>query len=63
MLWNRYKARELRSIHAAHEQHGKVVRLGPNEVSVASVDDGIRIIYSGGFDKDQWYPNQFDNYR
>ena len=62
ILWKRYTSQENRSIHAAHLKHGKIVRLGPNEVSVASVDDGIRIIYGGGFEKSEWYSNQFDNY-
>ena len=63
MLWKRYAEQENITIHAAHEKHGKIVRLGPNEVSINSVDDGIRIVYSGGFEKPSWYPNQFDNFR
>ena len=62
ILWKRYREQENRTIHAAHEKHGKIVRLGPNEISIDSVDDGIRIVYSGGFEKGSWYPNQFDNY-
>ncbi|KAL9124358.1 MAG: hypothetical protein Q9217_006308 [Psora testacea] len=62
ILWKRYREQENTTIHAAHEKYGKIVRLGPNEVSVASVDDGIRTVYGGGFDKWPWYPNQFDNY-
>lgn len=62
ILWKRYKAQENRTIHAAHVKCGNIVRLGPNEVSVACVDDGIRTVYSGGFEKWSWYPNQFENY-
>ncbi len=62
ILWKRYSEQENRSIHAAHQKHGDIVRLGPNEVSVACVDEGVRTIYSGGFEKWPWYENQFQNY-
>lgn len=62
ILWKRYTNQENRSIHAAHVKQGDIVRLGPNELSVNCVDRGIRTIYSGGFEKWNWYPNQFDNY-
>ena len=62
ILWKRYSAQENKTVHAAHEKHGKIVRLGPNDVSVASVDDGIRIVYGGGFEKWAFYPNLFDNF-
>ena len=39
--WKRRKGYESRSIFAAHQRHGPVVRLAPNEVSVASLD-GLR---------------------
>lgn len=62
MLLKRYSQRENRTIHAAHVKHGNLVRLGPNEVSVACVDNGIRTVYSGGFEKWNWYSNLFPNY-
>jgi len=62
ILLKRYEDEENRAIHAAHVKHGDVVRLGPNEVSVSCVDEGVRTIYSGGFEKWSWYPNQFDNF-
>ena len=62
ILWKRYVAQENRAIHAAHVKHGEIVRLGPNEVSINCVDGGIRTVYSGGFEKWAWYPNQFENY-
>ncbi len=52
---------ENRNVRAAHEHKGSVVRLGPNEISVSSVDGGIKTIYSGGFEKGEWY-SIFDNY-
>src|SRR4051794_26779712 len=59
--WKRRTGFETRSIFAAHQNHGPIVRLGPNEVSVASLD-GLRQIYLGGFERDPWY-NQFMNYQ
>ncbi|KZF24939.1 cytochrome P450 family protein [Xylona heveae TC161] len=62
ILYCRWSGRENRSIQAAHAKYGPVVRLGPNEISVNSVEDGIRPVYSGGFEKHAWYPNVFSNY-
>lgn len=61
ILWKRFCKEENRTIHAAHVKHGDIVRLGPNEISVNCVDDGIRTIYTGGFEKWPWY-DQFDNF-
>lgn len=60
ILWTRYKVRENRVIHAAHLKYGSVIRLGPNELSVNDIS-GVRTVYSGGFEKGQWY-SIFDNY-
>ena len=64
-LWILYKrcvGAENRSIHAAHLKHGPIVKLAPDQVSVNCVDGGIKTIYSGGFEKSNWYHNMFDNY-
>ncbi len=61
ILIKRFAQQENRTIHAAHVKYGDIVRLGPNEISVNCVDDGIRTIYTGGFEKWPWY-NQFDNF-
>jgi hypothetical protein len=58
--WKRRKGYESRSIFTAHQRHGPVVRLAPNEVSVASLD-GLRKIYIGGFERTEWFL-QFRNY-
>lgn len=50
------------TVHAAHQRLGPIVRIAPNEVSVNSVDGGIRTIYSGGYQKGDWYQNIFCNY-
>lgn len=62
ILWKRFRGKENFTIYAAHQQHGSLIRLGPNELSVNCVDGGIRTIYSGGFEKSVWYSNQFANY-
>ncbi|KAI9838354.1 MAG: hypothetical protein M1819_005622 [Sarea resinae] len=62
ILWTRYQCRENRTVNAAHEKYGPIVRLAPNEISVNSVEGGIRTVYSGGYDKHEWYSNLFDNY-
>ena len=62
MLWVRYNSRENRAVHNAHLKYGPIVRLGPNEISVNCVDGGIRTVYSGGFEKPDFYPNQFQNF-
>jgi Cytochrome P450 len=58
--WKRRKGYESRSIFAAHQRHGPVVRLAPNEVSVVSLE-GLRKIYIGGFERTEWFL-QFRNY-
>ncbi|KAL7270148.1 hypothetical protein RUND412_007155 [Rhizina undulata] len=61
ILWKTIFKQRNRSIHAAHQKHGPIVRLGPNEVSVSSLE-GLKTIYSGsGFDKSSWY-RVFENY-
>jgi hypothetical protein len=60
-LWIRFVNRENREIYGAHLKNGPVIRLGPNEISVNSVDGGIRAVYGGGFEKGDWY-SIFDNY-
>ena len=54
--WQRRRGRESRAIHAAHQQRGSIVRLAPNEVSVASLD-GLRTIYGSGsdFSRTNWF--------
>lgn len=62
ILWKRYRGKENRSIYTAHQRHGSIVRLGPTELSVNCVDNGIKTIYGGGFGKSHWYTNLFLNY-
>lgn len=60
ILWVRFSGRENRTLHALHQKHGSVVRIGPAEVSVNS-SEALKTVYQGGFDKHSWY-NVFSNY-
>lgn len=51
--WRRRNGRESRSIFAAHQRCGPIVRLGPNEVSIAS-QEGLHKVYFGGFTRTEW---------
>ncbi|OOQ88271.1 putative cytochrome P450 monooxygenase [Penicillium brasilianum] len=59
MLWRRFRMQNNRTIQAAHERLGPIVRLGPSEISINCVDDGIKSVYTGGFEKHEWYPRVF----
>ncbi|KAL8966285.1 MAG: hypothetical protein Q9197_006074 [Variospora fuerteventurae] len=61
ILWIRYTGVQVQTIHKAHLKHGPIVRLGPSDLSVNCVDGGIRTIYSGNFDKIDFY-DVFENY-
>ncbi len=60
ILMIRYYGRENREVHAAHCRSGAVVRLGPNEISVNSLEC-VKSVYVGGWEKSAWY-SVFTNY-
>ena len=65
-LWfsrQRKKQRELKTIYAAHQKHGPIVRLAPDEVSVVS-REGLRQIYTAGLEKTSFYSGSagFENF-
>ncbi len=49
----RQTGRESRSIFAAHQRAGPIVRLGPNEVSITS-HESLRKVYYGGYTRTDW---------
>ena len=59
ILWNRLSGQERKTIRDAHKRNGPIVRLGPNEISVGTVADGAKALYSGYFDKHIWFHNVF----
>ncbi|KAI1123097.1 cytochrome P450 [Nemania abortiva] len=56
----RFRSRENRTLLAAHRRCGQIIRVGPRELSVASME-AVKTIYQGGFDKHSWY-SVFDNF-
>ena len=53
--WLRYHGRENNAVWAAHQKHGPVVLLAPDEISVNCVENGTRTVYGKAFDKpDYW---------
>ena len=47
ILSKRSVEQETPTVHVAHQRLGPIIRLAPNEVSVNSVEGGIRTIYAG----------------
>ncbi|KAL5339063.1 cytochrome P450 [Aspergillus crustosus] len=62
IIWKRFRSQNNRTIHTAHERLGPIVRLGPSEISVNCVEDGIKPVYTGGFEKHEWYPRVFASF-
>ncbi|KAI9741288.1 MAG: hypothetical protein M1834_003005 [Cirrosporium novae-zelandiae] len=58
----RYGNLENQTLHRLHTEKGPILRIGPNELSVNCVDEGIRTIYGGGFEKHDFYVRLFKNY-
>lgn len=57
----RYRRVENRTLHALHHKYGPILRLGPNELSINTIDNGVKTIYGGNFEKGHWY-TVFDSY-
>ncbi|WPB07674.1 uncharacterized protein RHO25_012335 [Cercospora beticola] len=55
MLWVRYWDCENAIVFAAHNKHGGVVRLGPNELSINCIEDGVKTVYGRNFDRHDFY--------
>ncbi|KIW25316.1 uncharacterized protein PV07_08503 [Cladophialophora immunda] len=58
----RYMERNNAVTYAAHLKYGSVVRMGAKELSVNCVDNGIKTIYAGSWEKHAWYPQRFGSY-
>jgi len=61
ILGIRYREKEHGTIRKLHEKHGPLLRLGPNELSLACVKDGCDIVMERPFEKPVWY-ERFCNY-
>ncbi|KAK5739195.1 hypothetical protein LTR17_005496 [Elasticomyces elasticus] len=62
ILYYRSREEETPAVHTAHQRLGPIVRIAPNDISVNSVEGGIRTVYAGGYEKGTWYKNIFQNY-
>jgi hypothetical protein len=60
ILYKTWSEKRNRLVHSLHHKYGPIVRLSPNEISIAD-PKYIKIIYSGNFDKSSFYA-QFDAY-
>lgn len=61
-FWSRQQASpNTRAIFAAHQKHGPVLRIGPNEISCVT-PAALRTVYTRGFDKERFYEDVFTNY-
>ncbi|KAF3482888.1 cytochrome P450 3A6 [Arthroderma uncinatum] len=43
-------------------KHGPIVRLGPSEISINCYEGGLRTVYTGGYEKHEWYPRLFGSF-
>ena len=55
LLWIRATGKEFKTCLAAHRRLGPVIRTGPNEISIDCIDDGVRTVYGGNWDKASMY--------
>ncbi|KAI0395232.1 cytochrome P450 [Xylariaceae sp. FL0594] len=60
ILYARFRSKENRTLEAAHRRYGPIIRVGPREVSVNSIE-AVKIVYQGGFEKHGWY-SVFNNF-
>ncbi|KAJ8060219.1 hypothetical protein OCU04_010562 [Sclerotinia nivalis] len=55
LLWIRATGVEFPTHLAAHRRLGPVIRIGPREVSIDCIDEGVRIVYAGNWEKGGLY--------
>ncbi|CAD6446339.1 33155921-59ed-4708-986e-86a03f7298ff [Sclerotinia trifoliorum] len=57
LLWIRARGVEFSTHLAAHRRLGPVIRIGPREISIDCIKDGVRTVYGGNWDKSSLYDN------
>ena len=62
IYWMRWTEQENREVYKHHMEKGPAVRLGPSLVSLNCFEDGLKMIYQGGFPKPAFYFNGFAVY-
>ena len=53
--WMRFSGQEVHAVNEAFRRKGAVVKLGPSDIAVNTIDGGVKTVYDGGFDKPDWY--------
>lgn len=61
LFWHRANDTEHKARHDAHKKYGPVIRIAPRELSINCLEDGVKTVYGGGFEKGEWY-SMFLNY-
>ena len=51
LLWAMYRDQESLQRLKAHRRHGPFIRLGPDEVGIDCIDNGVKTVYGGNFDR------------
>lgn len=59
----RYTNQENKTTYELHKRKGPIIRIAPNELSVNCYEGGLRTIYSGGFEKNEWYSRRFTMFK
>ncbi|PQE06761.1 cytochrome P450 monooxygenase protein [Rutstroemia sp. NJR-2017a BBW] len=55
LLWTRATGTEYSTCLAAHRRLGPVIRIGPKEISINSIDDGICTVHGANWEKSSMY--------
>ncbi|KAH8593976.1 cytochrome P450 [Bisporella sp. PMI_857] len=58
----RYTNIENRTLYELHTKKGPILRLAPNELSINCYEQGLKTVYTGGFEKTDFYFRRFHNY-
>ena len=61
ITWTRATGREFSTRLAAHRRLGPVVRLGPQELGIDCLEEGVRTVYGRSWDKASLY-DMFTNF-
>ncbi|RDW84314.1 hypothetical protein BP6252_01904 [Coleophoma cylindrospora] len=61
MTYLRWRGPENKTIYIQHVEKGPILRTGPRELSVNCYEGGVKTIYGGGFEKNEFYA-RFENY-
>lgn len=55
-VWETYEGRHHARVHRLHQEHGPIVRVGPNEISIADVSAITSVLGSSGLPKGDCTP-------